>query len=242
MYLFEKGPIRYLQSKLLCRYPEIQHACILKGAFPISFHSEELHNSLLHIENIFGFKQFIYAHQVHSDVIKICENSTQNYTPIDACDGLITVQKGCSLVIRHADCQVAIFYDPYTQVIANVHAGWRGLVKNIYKKCVDELCKGFQCEAKHIRVAIFPSLGPMHAEFIHYEQEFPHTLWHFQDRQKRFNLWEIGRWQLQQAGILSEHIENASICTYASKELCYSYRRDQTMFRHATIVQLVANE
>ena len=49
------------------------------------------------------------------------------------------MQKDCGLVIQHADCQAAIFFDPVRKAIANVHCGWRGSVCNIYAKTVEKI-------------------------------------------------------------------------------------------------------
>ena len=180
-----------------------------------------------------GFEQIVWANQVHSSRVALVDNF---FSKVDSVDGLITVHKGVTLAIRHADCQAALFVDPVTQVIANVHAGWRGMVKNIYQECVGKMCKEKGCQPKNLHVFIGPSLGPKWAQFIHYQQEFPQEWWRFRETGDLFNLWEIARWQLKQCGLLDEHIEVAGICTY--DEGWYSYRRDKTAKRHVTLIEL----
>src|SRR5690606_29333339 len=104
-------------------------------------------------------------------------------------DGMMTAQEGTGLLIRHADCQAAIFYDPKRRVIANIHCGWRGSVQNIYQKTVTQMEERYGTRARDLFVCIGPSLGPYHAEFIHYKEEIPPSFWAFQVRPNHFDFW-----------------------------------------------------
>ena len=179
-----------------------------------------------------SYEQFARANQVHNDTISVVHKCEM----VEQCDGLITVHKGVPLAIRHADCQAALFYDPIAQVIANVHCGWRGQVKNIYQKCVGKMCTECGSQPEDIVVGIGPSLGPQHAQFVHYRQEFPQAWWHYRKEGDLFNLWEIAKWQLVEAGVQETNIEISGICTYS--EGWHSYRRDQTKRRHLTLIAM----
>ena len=48
--------------------------------------------------------------------------------------------------------------DPVEQAIANVHAGWKGNVKNIYEKTVQFMQQCYGSSPKNIHVCIAPSL------------------------------------------------------------------------------------
>ena len=141
-------------------------------------------------------------------------------------------------MIKHADCQAAIFYDPVHHAVSCVHAGWRGNVQNIYAHAIAFMAGKFHSQPADILVCISPSLGPHFSEFKNYKTEFPESFWPFQIRPNYFNLWEISRTQLQECGILPHHIEIASICTYANEQDFFSYRRDKVTGRNATVVAL----
>lgn len=177
----------------------------------------------------------VSGRQVHSDQI-VCVKDMN--IDIGDCDGLITNQKNIALMIKHADCQAAIFYDPIKQVIANIHAGWRGQVKNIYRATVHKMMKDFGSKPENLLIGISPSLGPNHAEFINYEVEFPEEFWRFQVRSTYFDLWAIARDQLENAGVLPHHIEIAGICTHSHVEDYFSFRRDKVTGRNATMIAL----
>ena len=142
-------------------------------------------------------------------------------------------------MIKHADCQAAIFYDPVHKALANVHCGWRGNVKNIYRVAVQKMKFTFGTNPKDLLVGISPSLGPDHSEFIHYQTEWPEEFWRFQVRPNYLDLWAIARDQLEQCGLLPHHIEVAGICTFANPQDFFSHRRDKITGRHATVAMLL---
>jgi len=162
----------------------------------------------------------------------------ENLDLLENCDGVITKQKNMGLMITHADCQAAFFVDPCRRVIANIHCGWRGNVQNIYAKAIDYLQKKMGCHPEDLLVGISPSLGPDAAQFINFEAEFPKEFWDFQIKPMYFNLWEISRMQLIDAGILPHHIEIAGICTYSHPEDFFSYRREKLSGRHASVIAI----
>lgn len=174
------------------------------------------------------------AYQVHGPLVR------EVVFPIEPpkCDGLMTDQKDFGLLITHADCQAAIFYDPSHQALAVVHSGWRGSVANIYQETVRAMGERYGSRPEELLVGISPSLGSEVAEFKNYKEELPRSFWEFQVKPNYFNFWEISRWQLLSAGLLPHHIEIAGICTYSTPEDWFSYRRAPLSGRHATIAAL----
>jgi copper oxidase (laccase) domain-containing protein len=39
-------------------------------------------------------------------------------------------------MVQVADCQSVFLYDPFQKVVANVHSGWRGSIKNVIGRAV----------------------------------------------------------------------------------------------------------
>ncbi len=168
--------------------------------------------------------QVAWLRQVHGKEIVIVD-SPGLYTG----DGAITATKGLTLAVQWADCQGALFEAPGK--VGVVHAGWRGLVHNIYREMVEALA----CDPAQISVWIGPSLEPEHSEFRNYQTEFPESLHRFQWKPNYFDLWAIAEWQLQEAGVQDIHI--ARIGTYGNKAYP-SYRRDKTTHRCTTFCRL----
>lgn len=176
----------------------------------------------------------IFLNQVHSDRVHEIVLSDQ----VLEADGMVTCQKDIPIAIRHADCQAAIFYDPVHHAVANVHAGWRGNVQNIYAKTVEKMIRLFGTDPEELIVCISPSLGPKHAEFVNYENELPRDFWIHKNEKHQFNLWSIAKDQLTAMKIPDSQIEIASFCTFENKDDFFSYRRSKLTGRNATIVCL----
>ncbi|NDD58834.1 MAG: laccase domain-containing protein [Chlamydiae bacterium] len=225
MILKEKNGFKWLEFALFQEYTEILHGVFLRS------NSDPDQDK---IKELLGISQAKSVKQIHSDLIKDIDYLEED----NVCDAIITKKNGVSLHIRHADCQAAVFFDPIKKVIANVHCGWRGNVQNIYGKMVATLQENYGCNPTNIIVGISPSLGPLHAEFKNFKAEFPEFMWPFQIKANYFDLWQIGRFQLETAGILSKHIEIAEICTYQNDKDWHSYRRSKTLLRNQTIIAM----
>lgn len=159
----------------------------------------------------------IDTRQIHSNkIIKITKTSLGKSLP--EADGLITNQPNVYLMIKAADCHQIAFYDPKNQAIALIHAGFKGLEKDIIKNTIKELEKNYKSQPKDLIVKFGPSVGPCHY---------------------RMDLWKEAEDQLKSLGILPKNIDNPRICTYHNKEY-FSHRRaedkNQDDFRFATVI------
>ncbi len=185
--------------------------------------------------NALNIQNYISRKQVHGNEVALIQNFSET---AGDCDAMITQEKKLALMIKHADCQSAVIYDPMQRALASVHSGWRGNVKNIYRATVQKMTQVFGSKPQDLLVGVSPSLGPDHSEFINYRTEFPEEFWGFQVRPIYFDLWAIARHQLEECGILPHHIEIAGICTYANAQDCFSYRREKITGNHATLAML----
>jgi len=187
------------------------------------------------VSECFDFLPITYLDQIHAngvvDIVKKEEGLVG--------DALVTNKKGVPLAIRHADCQVGIFYDPVHNALGVAHSGWRGNVLNIYKETLEKMKKLYKSRPEEILVAISPSLGPNFSEFIHYKEEFPQSFWQFQVKPNYFDLWAIAENQLIEAKILPHHMEIARICTFENEADFFSHRREKRRGTNATIAALL---
>ncbi len=242
--------IKWLQFNLLSGIPKLKHAVLLRqgGCSQDDYASLNLSDNvgdnpdfveknLLKVKETLAIEHLFWAHQCHGKHIHEVNNSLMNHVP--SADALVTNIPHCTLMVTHADCQATIMYDPIHNAIANVHAGWRGSVQNIFKETIEYMRFRYGSHPQELLVCISPSLGPENAQFIHYKQELPEPFWHFQHRPEYFNFWEISRMQLERCGVLSHHIEISGIDTHANSTDFFSYRRDKKTGRHGTLVTLV---
>lgn len=197
------------------------------------------------IIRIMGSRPFVFLNQVHEDEIRILKKKhlPQISTPGNVAftaDGMITDMKDLYLVILVADCQAVMLYDPEKKIIANLHSGWRGSIKNIIGKCVEKMTSQFGCRTENIIAGISPSLGPCCAEFVNYRDEIPKSLWKYKIKGRDyFDFWEMSRDQLMNTGIKKEHIENMNVCTKCNTDIFYSFRGEKTQGRFACVISMI---
>jgi len=196
---------------------------------------ENVDANLKSVKEQMGCQSLIWMNQVHGAQVYAIEKPPP--WPID-CDGLTTATPGLALMVKHADCQPAIFYDPLHHAVAAVHCGWRGSVQNIYARAIEVMEREYGSHPSDLIVCIGPSIGPCHAEFVNYRQELPEEFWSFQIEPNHFDFWAISRKQLEDAGVPSGQIEIAQRCTYSEPDHFFSYRRDKRTGRNATVVVL----
>lgn len=168
--------------------------------------------------------------QIHS-------NKVSNLPVKEPCDGIFTSETNTPLLIKHADCQAAIFWDPKQKNLAVIHAGWRGLVGEIYSETV-KVFKAHASFPSDILVGISPSLGPSHAEFKGWKDYFPAHYENFQIKENYFDLRLAARHELEREGILSTNISICDYCTKENESEFHSWRRDKTPLRLATVAYI----
>ena len=229
----KSGSIEWLEFEQLQAFPQVKHGVFLKGG-ELTVCDQQGLAYRESVRKIIGCNQLVKVQACHgADVLEVgISNSFQLH------DGLITQNLNVGLLVNHADCQAAIFYDPVKGAIGNVHSGWRGNVQNIYRNAIKAMEHRFGTDPADLLVCVSPSLGPCCGEFKNYKRELPESFWTYQEREIYFNLWEISKRQLSECGVLAAHIEIAGICTMCQPDDFYSYRRDKTTRRNGTVVAL----
>jgi len=200
---------------------------------------ESVEANLKVIKECIGARELLSLNQVHGrKILPLRRNDSPDLGSTTDADGFVTDITGVALMIKLADCQGVILFDPTMNVIANVHCGWKGNVCNILGAAVDKMRSDFGCKAPDIVAGITPSLGPCCAEFTTYQKIFPGEFKPFMKRENYFDLWTISRMQLMEAGLAEEKIELAGICTKCNTDLFFSYRGEGDTGRFASIAML----
>lgn len=231
----KKNNLEWLEFELLQEFPTVKHGVFINLDLGERGNRED-QLKVLDFFQVQGGK----LKQVHQDALVEIKAQKEKLSYHENYDGMVTQEENIGLLIRHADCQSAIFYDPRQKALANVHCGWRGSVQNIYKKTIQSLHDLYGSQPSDLHVCIGPSLGPQFAEFKHYRKELPKSFWSFQVKPDYFDFWAISESQLIQAGVPKKQIEIARICTYENKEDCFSYRRNPTTPHHGTLATLTS--
>ena len=231
----------------LQKYNTLVHAVTKKSSFhpynlSLALHTgEEKVDILANREQIakqLGSKEnfhFVVANQTHSDHIKIIGKAeTKGWGSMDDaiedCDALITQEKKVILTILTADCVPILLYDTKQEVVAAVHAGWKGTESKIVAKTVLKMQERFDSKVEDISAAVAPSIGRCCYEVGEDVAK------HFFDTQKGFtkkgekfmlDLPYINKYQLLSVGLKESNIEMSDVCTACEVENYFSYRKEQ---------------
>ncbi len=73
-------------------------------------------------------------------------------------DAIITNQKRLPIAVLTADCVPLLLYDSKKEIIAAIHAGWKGAFKGIINNVIKFMLKK-GCKTKNITVSIGPCIG-----------------------------------------------------------------------------------
>ncbi len=257
MILKEKNGVLFFQFPGLAGFSGIWHGIFTKNggcsqdfykSLNVSFGVGDNKNHVKQNRNIVSKcieeNELVFADQVHGNNVLILSKNNRHH--VDQAfgepgvgDAIVTDIRKKFLVIQVADCQSVLMYDPSRHVVANVHCGWRGSIKNIIGKTIKIMTDKFGCDASNIVAGISPSLGPCCAEFINYKKEIPKKLWKYKDRSNNFNFWALSIDQLCNAGLLIKNICLSQICTKCNENLFFSFRKQKTTGRIATVIGLM---
>ncbi|MFP4037260.1 MAG: peptidoglycan editing factor PgeF [Desulfobacteraceae bacterium] len=200
---------------------------------------EAVRTNLELIRLAMGAKRLVYLDQVHgTEVVSLKKGGhTIPYSRVKA-DGMITDIPGLGLLIKQADCQAVILYDPVRGVTGNIHCGWRGSVGGILGAAIMQMSRDFGTDPRDVFAAVGPSLGPCCAEFVGHERLFPPWFKRFMLSGDRFDFWAISRRQLIEAGLHPGRIATAGLCTRCRTDLFFSYRGEGETGRFASVAML----
>ncbi|MDY6407125.1 MAG: peptidoglycan editing factor PgeF [Pseudomonadota bacterium] len=164
----------------------------------------------------------VLMNQVHSADALFITEKPHNLPSVDA---LITKSPHLNLTVKTADCAPILLADPESQMIAAIHAGWKGAFQGIIENTILEMIH----HGAHIQ-SIYAGIGP-HIQKSSFEMGqdiqslFPKTeecFFIFKDSKIFFDFDAYVIHRLQRAGV--EHIETVGDDTYPDPRY-FSYRR-----------------
>ena len=185
--------------------------------------------------------QVVCGKQVHgTNIVRVTAQDggkgfCEEATAFQNTDGLITDQRGIALMTFYADCVPVLFYDAYQHVIGVCHCGWRGTVNRMAAKTATAMMDAYGCRAEHLYVAIGPSISQAQYEvdrtvLEQFEKAFSFSssiILSTDENHGKIDLWKANQLQLEEIGLLPEHIEVSGLCTYQNVDTFYSHRAEQ---------------
>ncbi len=260
----QRGPIQYFASEDFLRQPSIVHGfCTRIGGVSVGSYAtlnvspregdppEQVRMNWQRLASAFEIpcEQFFVVNQVHGEQFLIIEDAVSCHSlESRRYDAIVTDQPGVAIGIKTADCVPLLLFDGHKQVIAAVHAGWRGTSLGIAGKAIRVMKEHFSCRPDDISAAIGPSIGPCCYEVdepvfeaVSSRDEADRVLRPgHRPRRWMFDLPLANRLQLEREGVPSGRISDAGLCTSCRRDLFFSHRRDgEKTGRHLNFILLL---
>ena len=181
-----------------------------------------------------------WLNQIHGNEVTIVERVSQS--PITA-DAAITRRKNVAIAVMTADCLPIILASKYGNEIAVIHGGWKPLAKGIISSTLTEM----NSPADELIAWLGPCIGPTNFEvgsevfktFCSYDAALAEAFTHsneFPQEKYYGSLHKLASKLLSNEGVLSQlSLPN---CTVAMNQRYYSYRKEKTTGRMATLACL----
>ncbi len=187
-----------------------------------------------HIYSYLGLspERVVTAHLVHSNHITVI-SAEHGGQAIAHSDGLATSTPGLALMLRFADCQPILLYDPRQHALALVHAGWRGVAQGIAARAAETMEAAFGSQPRDLLIGLGPAIGPCcYTVGDEVAAAMGYALPDWQaamqplplDEGWRLDLSAANAQQLAAAGV--QHIERADLCTSCRNDLFFSHRAE----------------
>ncbi len=103
-------------------------------------------------------KKIFLVKQFHSNKFIFLDKKSNIKTRSIAGDAIVSERKGIPIAILTADCVPILIYDKQKEMIAAIHAGWRGAYKGIVEKVIQFMFKK-GCKPQNMIAAIGPSIS-----------------------------------------------------------------------------------
>lgn len=165
--------------------------------------------------------------QTHGNQVAIVHDWCQSLIPY--VDGLVT-RRHIVLGILTADCLPILVYDDASGAIGAVHAGWRGIYKNIIKNALDAM-RTIGAQREHIHVIIGPHIRSCcymvdEQRKALFESAFGSSVIAYRNGGYSIDLKQAITQQLKEHGISDAMILECPDCTSCRNDRYFSYRRD----------------
>jgi len=254
--IIQNGDLKILQFKKLLEYKNLTHAFTLK---PFDFGSNntykekenEIEYNYKEVCNLLklDYKNIIRPYQTHTNNVVKLENEYGIFPKeLEDVDGLVTDKQNKILSLVFADCTPIYLYDKNKDIIANIHSGWQGTLKQIAKEAAKKMIKEFSCDPEDIICAIGPTIRECHLEVdedikdefynefkdICKEEQF---ILKQEDKQKYYiDTVYLNKLMLMECGIPEKNIIDSNICTVCNNKILHSYRVEKEKAGRSTAI------
>ncbi len=181
-----------------------------------------------------SFEKVIIPEQIHSANVELVEkkNNPEIILRANDTDAVITKKINYLLTVVTADCLPIIFIEEKTGIIAISHQGWRGTIKKIGLKIIDQIIS-LGGNINKIKIIIGPGIGQCcysineerYYQFLEEFDGYSKKIFFWRKNQIFFNLLKLNYLLFINKEIKKENIDFFPFCTFCQKDKFFSYRR-----------------
>jgi YfiH family protein len=155
-------------------------------------------------------------------------------------DASFTRQRGVVCAVLTADCLPVLLCDDHASVVAVVHAGWRGLAAGVIEATVAAM----EVPGSSLMAWLGPAIGPgafevggeVREAFVAGDAIAAQAFESQTNGKWLCDIYALARLRLDAVGI--HRVWGTNLCTVADAENFFSYRRDGTTGRMASLIWL----
>ena len=179
------------------------------------------------------YQDLVCAKQIHGSVIRYVNENDKGKgafiydEAIRGADALITDKKNIPLAVFTADCLSVFMYEPASQVIGIVHAGWRGTKDNICPKAVKLIHDKFGVTPSDLLINFGPCIRSCCYEVSSEFKDFFPDSTSQRDGKYYFDLAAANKAQLIKAGVKEKVISDERVCTSCQNTAYFSFRKEK---------------
>ena len=170
--------------------------------------------------------------QTHSSKVVVIDESNINVQRVDA-DALITKIKNIAISVLTADCVTVLIYEKKNNIVACVHAGWKGAISGIIENTLNQIIK--MNKNNNIYVAIGPCIGLKNYEidkkfynkFIRKDRMNEIFFSSTKNDKFLFDLRKYINFKITKFDV--NDVENIELDTYEENEKFFSFRRSRKL-------------
>ena len=267
------GNLEYIQFKVLNDLNvkhciTLRHGGLSSGEYStLNFRTlgqdtlENVLGNLEKVRNSVGFSDVHKACQAHTDKVLVINKENEKEYEFsklskEEYDGYIVDKPSIATLITTADCNPIIIYDKDKNVVANVHAGWKGVINRIYINAIKLMQEKYESKVEDLVICIGPSIRKccFTSQEEAFKEKFTSVFEYAEDYLEyeennvtfHIDLIKILKHEFENVGVDESQIHVAPICTRCSTDDFFSYRYAvQNKFKDygtmATIVELSEN-
>ena len=181
-----------------------------------------------------------WLQQVHgTEVVDAFSEPKRRAQTVPEADAVTTTQRGLPCVVMTADCLPVFFCDQSGHRVAVAHAGWRGLSNGILENTLAKFLNPAE-----VMCWLGPAIGTTAFEvgsdvrdaFLRANPAAESAFTVKANGKYLADIYDLARQRLMKAGI--GMISGGNLCTVTDQERFFSYRREQTTGRMASVIWL----